>query len=320
MKRTNLPVLLLLILSASFLSSQSPATKQAEATAAQSATAWADAASDEYWVHPDRIYGTAGNSQLKLDVWQQHTATTPKPTVIYIHGGGWIFGDRTGAVPQLLPYLARGWNAVNVEYRMASTSLAPAAVEDARCALRWVLQNGKQYGIDTSRLVVTGHSAGGHLALMMGMLDPAAGLDANCPTMTQNEPMKVAAIVNWYGPTDVADLLDGPNWKNYAEMWLGPQPDRMAIAKRVSPLTYIRPGVPPVISVHGDADDVVPYSHAVRLHEGLAKAGVKNKLITVHGGKHGMFKPEEYKDAYGQIFEFLEQVVGSEKSEVRSKK
>lgn len=274
-----------------------------------SATTWADAASGSYWVHPDRVYGVANNYQLKLDVWQQHDAKQPLPTVIYIHGGGWIFGDRTGAVPQLLPYLARGWNAVNVEYRMADVSLAPAAVEDSRCALRWVLQNAKQYGLDTTRLVITGHSAGGHLSLMTGMLRSSDGLDANCPGGKPGEEMKVAAIVNWFGPSDVADLLEPPDWKNYAVMWLGSQPERMAIARRVSPLTYVRPGVPPIISVHGDADDVVPYSHSVRLHQALTKAGVKNQLITVHGGGHGMFTDEQYRDAYRQVFEFLDAVL-----------
>lgn len=266
------------------------------------AATWAADASGDYWVHPDRVYGVGNNYQLKLDVWQQHNAKEPLPTVIYIHGGGWIFGDRTGAVPQLLPYLQKGWNAVNVEYRMASVSLAPAAVEDCRCALRWVIQHAKEYGIDTNRLVLTGHSAGGHLSLITGMLDTSAGLDSNCPG---TEPMKVAAIVNWYGISNVGDLLAGPNYKNYADMWMGSQLNRMEIAKRVSPMTYVRAGLPPIISVHGNADDVVPYTQATRLHAALQKAGVPNKLITIPNGKHGGFDSTQNENAYREIFEFL---------------
>lgn len=285
--------LILIILTAVFSVAQTPP---------DSAAAWTARAAGDYWVHPDRVYGVANNYQLKLDVWQQHNAKEPLPTVIYIHGGGWIWGDRTGAVPQLLPYLQKGWNAVNVEYRMASVSLAPAAVEDTRCALRWVIQNAKQYNIDPNRLVLTGHSAGGHLSLITGMLAPSAGLDANCPG---TEPLKVAAIVNWFGISDVNDLLSGPNYKNYAEMWLGSQTNRAEIARRVSPLTYVRAGLPPVLSIHGDADDVVPYSQATRLHAALEKAGVPNKLITVPGGKHGDFNPAQYEQLYNDIFSFL---------------
>ena len=155
--------------------------------------------------------------------------------MIYYHGGGWIFGDCTGATLLFLPYLEMGWNVINVEYRMANVSLAPAAVEDCRCALRWAVRNAKQYNIDTDRIVLTGHSAGGHLSLITGMLPDSTGLDNNCDG---TEKLRVAAIINWYGISDVSDLVQGPNRKDYAVMWMGSQPDPLTIAKRVSPLTY----------------------------------------------------------------------------------
>ena len=80
-----------------------------------------------------------------------------------------------------LPYLEMGWTVVNVEYRLANVSLAPAAVEDCRCALRWIIQNAEKYNFDTNQIVVTGHSAGGHLSLTTGMLPASAGLDGRCP-------------------------------------------------------------------------------------------------------------------------------------------
>jgi dipeptidyl aminopeptidase/acylaminoacyl peptidase len=120
--------------------------------------------------------------------------------------------------------------------------------------------------------------------------------------------VKPAAIVNWYGITDVADLLDGKDRKDYAVMWLGNQPDRIGIARLVSPLTYIHAGVPPIITIHGDHDDGVPYSHAVRLHAALEKAGVPNKLVTVPGGGHGDFDLRTTAAAYAEIFEFLDRV------------
>jgi acetyl esterase/lipase len=86
-------------------------------------------------------------------------------------------------------------------------------------------------------LVVTGYSAGGHLALTTGLLPSSAGLDLQCPG---NEPLEVAAIVNWYGITDVGDLLDGKNMKSYAVQWMASMPDRYAIAERVSPQKKVR--------------------------------------------------------------------------------
>src|SRR5438034_4030126 len=255
-----------------------------------------------YRVVPNITYLTANGFDAKLDVYARTDVTTPQPTLIWIHGGGWIGGNKESATFSLLPYLEMGWNVVNVEYRMARVSLAPAAVEDCLCALRWVIRNAKQYGFDTAKLVVSGGSAGGHLALTMGMIPASVGLDRQCPG---TEELKVAAIVDWYGITDVADLLDGENMRTYAVEWLGSRPNRVEIAKRVSPLTYVRPGIPPVISIQGDADPVVPYSQSLRLQEALQKAGVDHELVTIPGGKHGNFTRAENQKAFAAIKAFL---------------
>ena len=203
---------------------------------------------------------------------------------------------------EAVPFLQKGWAVVNVEYRLARVSLAPAAVEDCRCALRWVIEHAKDYKFDPNRLVLMGHSAGGHLSLTTGMLPASAGLDRECPG---DKELKVAAIVDWFGITDVNDLFDGPNKQDYAIAWLGSLPDREQIAKRVSPLTYVRPGLPPILMIQGDADDTVPYSHSVRLHAALDKAGVPNELLTIPGGKHGGFSHAELETAYAHIWAFL---------------
>ena len=263
---------------------------------------WAATLANQYRSTPNITYLTANNWEAKLDVYQPAKATAPTPTLIYIHGGGWVGGDRNGAFFNTLPYLEMGWAVVNVSYRLARVSLAPAAVEDCRCALRWVISKAKDYNFDISKLVVTGHSAGGHLSLMTGMLPASAGLDRQCPG---NEELKVAAIINWFGITDVGDLLEGPNQQTYAVTWLSSLTNRDEIAKRASPLTYVRSGLPPILTIHGDADTVVPYSHATRLHEALTKAGVANQLLTIPGGKHGGFTHEETLKIFSTIQGFL---------------
>jgi dipeptidyl aminopeptidase/acylaminoacyl peptidase len=139
------------------------------------------------------------------------------------------------------------------------------------------------------------------------MLDAGAGFDAPKEWDDAIHSMKVAAIVNWYGITDVKDLLDGPNRQGYAVDWFGSLPEKEKVAVRVSPLTYVRAGLPPVLTIHGDNDQVVPYSHAVRLHKALTAAGVPNRLITIPGGRHGGFTRDQMLAAYATIREFLDQ-------------
>ena len=263
---------------------------------------WAVHAANQYQVFPNVTYLTASNSEAKLDIYKRRDTTGPQPTVIYMHGGFWAAGTKEGSLMALMPWLEMGWNVVNVEYRLARVALAPAAVEDCMCALRYVANQAKTYDIDTARIVVTGESAGGHLALTTGIIPDTAGLDRECA----GAPLpKVAAIINWYGITDVYDVIEGPHRANAAMQWFGSMPNREEIARRVSPLTYVRSGLPPILTVHGDADTTVPYQHAVRLHEALNKAGVTNQLVTIPGGRHGNFTPEERTKIYSTIREFL---------------
>lgn len=264
--------------------------------------AWAAYVANQYRVLPNVTYLTANNYESKLDLYLSRDESRPAPTLIYIHGGGWTGGSKEGSILSAVPYLEMGWNVVNVEYRLARVSLAPAAVEDCLCALRWVIRNAKQYNIDTTRLVLTGNSAGGHLALTTGMIPASAGLDRFCPG---KEDLKVAAIINWYGITDVPDILEGPMMQTYAVTWLGSFENRKDIGWRVSPLKYVRPGLPPILTIHGDADTTVPYTHATRLQEALNKAGVPNQLVTIPGGKHGGFSREEMLRIFATIRQFL---------------
>src|SRR5262249_60162534 len=112
------------------------------------------------------------------------TASSLQPTLVYMHGGFWVAGAKETAIMSLLPWLEMGWNVVNVEYRLGAaadpTTFAPAAVDDCFCALRFVAALPANYNIDKNKIVVTGESAGGHLALAMGMIPESAGLGREC--------------------------------------------------------------------------------------------------------------------------------------------
>jgi acetyl esterase/lipase len=281
-----------------------PAFAQVSATAD-----WAAQLQNRYQVAADVTYLTATGFESKMDVYRRRDITTPQPTLVFFHGGGWVQGSKDAALMSLMPWFEMGWNVVNVGYRLLRVAEAPAAVEDAQCALRFIVSRAKDYNIDPARIVVTGESAGGHLALAAGMIPTTAGFTNICSAGGfngfENAVPKVAAIINWYGITDLNDMLSGPNARSYAVQWVGSSKSRDDIAKSVSPLTYVRAGLPPVLTIHGDKDPIVPFTHGSRLHEGLTKAGVANEIFTVPGGGHGGFKPEERVKIYGKIREFL---------------
>jgi acetyl esterase/lipase len=251
---------------------------------------------------PNVTYLTASGQELKLDVYQRQGQTSPQPTLIYYHGGFWVAGAKETAITSLMPWLEMGWNVVNVEYRLGRVAPAPAAVEDSMCALRFINNQAKTYNVDTSKIVVTGESAGGHLALAVGMIPESVGLAGECAGAALP---RVAAVINWFGVADVGDVVYGEHRANAATQWMAALPNREDIAKRVSPLTYVRSGLPPIMTIHGDKDTTVPYEHGVRLHAELAKVNVPNQLVTIPGGRHGGFTPEERTKIYVVIREFL---------------
>jgi len=240
-----------------------------------------------YSLHPETV----------LDIVQARApALKNRPGVIMIHGGGWIQGDKESMLERFcLPFVEHGFVVANVEYRLAKAATAPAAVNDVLEAAKWFRDRAADYKVDPNQIIVTGNSAGGHLAMMVGMAPESAGLGPS---------IKIAAIINFYGISDVSDQLQGPHLQSYAVTWIPEQPDRMDLAKKLSPITYVRKGLPPVLSIHGDADPVVPYDQSVRLTKELKAAGDQAELITVQGGQHG-FPPEQMSNLLPQIFKWL---------------
>lgn len=249
-------------------------------------------------LEPNLAYGQY--PETVLDVFTPASQGAEKrPAVIVIHGGGWVGGTKEAVYESFVRrYLEKGFVVANVEYRLAKAAKAPAAVEDALRASNWFLENAAKWNVDRKRVVVTGGSAGGHLALMVGMATKSAGL---------GKPAKVAAVVNFYGITDVADQLSGANMRQYAVTWVPDEPGRIDLARRVSPLTYVRKDVPPILTIHGDADQTVPYEHGVQITKMLVDAGARAEMISVPQGRHG-FPKEKLDELYPQIFAFLARV------------
>lgn len=255
-------------------------------------------------IQPQITYLEIDGQELKVDVYRSrdHLGEDPwylndepkQPTLIYIHGGGWVALDKATVTFKFLPYLEKGWTVVNVNYRLGFP-MQPAMV-DTRCALNWVYENADEYGFDLDRLVLSGASAGGHLSLITGMKNKDY-FDSPCDI---REDLKVAAIVNWFGVADMEPYLY--DFKKR----LGDEELAEEIHAKASPIHYIHQDTPPIITIHGSEDKVVDFSQAQILHNGLEKAGLEHELHVVEGGKHGGFTAKELGECFEAIWAFLD--------------
>lgn len=247
----------------------------------------------------DVVYLRASDKDLHLDVYRNTAFEGPRPVLVYIHGGAWWKGEKPAGWGGFRAYLAAGFSVVTVEYRLTDVATAPAAVQDVRCALSWVKINAKAYNFDAKRVVPYGTSAGGHLALMAGMLPK--GNDIDLPAC-RDQPI-VPAILDFYGPYYLRADLPGAFKSPSTARWIGNGPETLWTT--MSPATYVRKGQPPVFIVHGDADPTVPYEASTSLKADLDKAGVQNRFHTVPGGVHGKFPKEEQDKIELEALEFL---------------
>jgi acetyl esterase/lipase len=251
------------------------------------------------------VYTEGPGWQQKMDLYLAPKEKGPAPIVINIHGGGWNQGTKESQ-KGFASFFKAGFSVANIEYRLTSQAKAPAAVEDARCALIYIIKNAAALNVDVTRIVIMGGSAGAHLALMAGLLGNDHRFDANCAGV---ENIHVAAIIDKYGITDVNDWAYGPRINSKSAIqWLGDKAKDEAFIKSVSPISYVDKNSPPVFIVHGDADPVVPYEESVELHKKLEAAGVKTVFITVPGGKHGQFPADKHAEMNNAIIKFLKEL------------
>jgi acetyl esterase/lipase len=247
----------------------------------------------------DVVYLQASGKDLHLDVYRNTAFKGPRPVLVYIHGGAWWKGEKPAGWGGFRAYLAAGFSVVTVEYRLSDVATAPAAVQDVRCALSWVKANAKAYGFDAGRVVPYGTSAGGHLALMAGMLPKNNDIDLPA---CRDQPT-VPAILDFYGPYRLRADLPGAFKSPSTARWIGGGPE--ALWTTMAPATYVRRSQPPVFIAHGDADPTVPYEASLALKADLDRAGVPNRLYTVPGGVHGKFPKEEQEKIERDALAFL---------------
>lgn len=243
------------------------------------------------------LYDTIDGQKLYLDI-AMPKGDGPYPCVVMFHGGAWrggsrkdlSVGDRTKDgkyVPSVIEDVAaRGYVTVSASYRLAPKFQFPAQIQDARAAVRFLRANAKGYGIDRDRIAAAGFSAGGHLALLLGLTDKVDGWDAGGNT---GESSRVQCVVDFFGPADLS-LYAGS--EALQDAYMVPVFGKACktdpeVYKKASPITYVSKAAPPVLMIHGTFDLIVPIIHSENLQKKLKDAGATAELISVRGEGHG---------------------------------
>jgi acetyl esterase/lipase len=187
------------------------------------------------------------------------------------------FASRKDGVPGNIEDFAElGFVAVTINYRLSGEAPFPAALEDCKCAVRWLRAHAGEYNLDPKRIGAYGNSAGGHLALLLGMVGKDAGLEGDGPH--QDQSSVVQAVVSDSGPLDLLQQHRHGSLRRVVGQFLGGPPEgkREALYKAASPVHQITPRTPPLLLIYGGADEQVPVETADQFVLALGRAGLKD--------------------------------------------
>ncbi|MFI2780066.1 alpha/beta hydrolase fold domain-containing protein [Streptomyces sp. ALB3] len=229
-----------------------------------------------------------GIRPLTVDLWLPEDTAGPVPVVVFVHGGGWRTGLRDDLGPRFrrwrpgpfARFARAGFAVACADYRLSGEAPYPAQTDDLAALLKWLGTRAEELGLDTGRTVLWGESAGGHLAALTALTQPAGA---------------VRGCVTWYAPTDLPGLAedgaegtyDAHDPSSFEAMLLGGAPaSRTDLARAASPVAHAGPHAPPFLILHGADDTLVPVRQSLRLAEALRAAGRRPDLRVLAGGDH----------------------------------
>jgi acetyl esterase/lipase len=237
----------------------------------------------------------------------------PRPAIVVVHGGGWIEGDKSSfSTPKnrppgnIIDFARLGFVAATVNYRLAREAPFPAAVHDCKNAVRFLRANAGKYDIDPDRIGVWGNSAGGHLALLLGMTDRDASLEGDGPY--QDQSSRVHAVVSDSGPIDLIATHEAGTLRGVVEQFMGGPPDdrRIGDYKKASPSHRISKQIPPVLLIYGEDDNQVGVDTSDRFVLELGKSGIKDvgyhRLGKVGHCPHSLIRVPSMVPAVNEFF------------------
>ena len=258
----------------------------------------------------DLEYGQAGGEKLLLDV-SVPAGDGPFPVAILVHGGGWSRGDKSGLdeptksgdiTPWFAPLTAAKFTWFSINYRLAPKYRWPAGFEDVQTAIRWVKAHAAEFKGDPARIALFGHSSGGHLVCLAATVaDDSVRVQAVvgfAPVTNHEQDLSVRGGLS----TSLQGLLNRPK---------APTPESLGLLQEISPLHHVRPGLPPVLLLHGDADKTVPIQQSVDFQARLRAAGVPCELLVIPGAGHGLLNWETFSPDYTlRMVDWLRRTLG----------
>lgn len=249
-------------------------------------------------VRRDLVYGHEDGQDLVLDLYLPADTNSTPPLMVWIHGGGWKSGDKANVNPAILRLSTEGYAVASINYRLQDLMIHPKNIHDCKGAVRWLRAHAEQYGYDPERVAVGGGSAGGHLALLLGLSSGFHELEGSVGGNT-NQSATVSAIVDFYGPSELTIFSKKDARFNNAHEFF---PEQL---KHASPLTYLTIDDPPVLIFQGDKDKTVPMQQSELVHERYQAIGLESHLHILKGAGHGgrVFSDET---RYQQIKAFLD--------------
>lgn len=259
----------------------------------------------------DIEYSRIGERSLKLDLALPVDPPAPVPGVLFIHGGSWSGGSRDVYHYYTKRFAARGYAAATMSYRLSGEAVFPAAVHDAKNAVRWLRANADKYRIDPDRLAVVGGSAGGHLALMVGYTANQAQLEGEGDGTEISS--HVSAVVDFYGPVDLT--TEKGQSSDVVRRFLGASyEDAPETFRLASPLFHLQAGAPPTLVIHGTLDQIVSVNQSDRLVERLQALEIPHHYERLEGWPHTLDAAKVVNDHCQEVmFRFLEQHLSRDK-------
>ncbi len=238
---------------------------------------------------PDELLGVAYDDRFgaatTLDLYLPAGTQPKRPAILMIHGGAWRMGSKDAYHDAAVRMARSGWVAASINYRLGAAGVYPRAVQDCVCALAFLRAHADEYGIDPERVAVTGYSAGGHLASLVGL---AADLPEHVPDCDAGGTGLPNAVISSAG----AQELRGRDHQWIEDFLGGSETEVPENYRTASPVFHVAPGKPPLLMITGGADWLADRGVLERMRDSMRGAGNQAELLLVNGGGH-LLNPDE---------------------------
>jgi acetyl esterase/lipase len=227
----------------------------------------------------DVSYDDRFGDSTVMDIYLPDEDGGPRPGIMFIHGGGWVWGSKDHYTDAAKRMAESGFVAATIEYRLVPEGTFPRAVQDCLCALSWLRGHADELHLDPERVAVMGYSAGGHLTSLIGVAAEHPDFHPDCAAGPTGPPQ---ALIPGAGPQD----LRGAD-HDVIEDFLGGTPEEVPeLYALASPITHVGPNEPPFLLFHGDADSLVPIEQSRAMRTALVEAGNHAELLELGGVGH----------------------------------